>query len=254
MDARMAHDSAQWPDPIEVLNEGGPSPIVLVCEHASNHVPDQYDGLGLRPADLVDHIAWDPGAAALTRALSDRLSAPAFLGTYSRLLIDLNRPIHVPSAMPKQSEATDIPGNQTIALDEALHRVRRIFTPFHARIQAHLDERQLAGRPTTVISIHSFSPSYLGATRPWHAGVLYNRCTGLGEGIADALAADAALHIGRNAPYRIEAESDYCVLVHGEARALPAVLIEVRNDQLATPEGVDAWTARLADAFVSVAV
>lgn len=251
MQPRMVRDGAHWPEPVEVLNERGSSGIVLVCEHASNYMPQEYGGLGLGPDDLGDHIAWDPGAAALTRELSRMLDATAFLGTYSRLLIDLNRPVHVETAMPKRSEATDIPGNQNIPLDEALNRVRRIFTPFHARIQAHLDERQLAGRRTMLISIHSFSPSFLGDARPWHAGVLFNRSAALGEGIAAALAADPALTVGRNEPYRIDPESDYCVLVHGEARGLPAVLIEVRNDQLATAAAVRAWAARLADAFPS---
>jgi predicted N-formylglutamate amidohydrolase len=243
-------DAAQdWPDPVEVLNELGRSPVVLVCEHASNHIPAKYDGLGLSGDALEAHIAWDIGAAAVTRHLSRLLDAPAFLATYSRLLIDLNRPPHVASAVPKRSERTDIPGNRDLPAGEARRRVRSIFNPYHARIQAHLDERQTAGRPTCVISIHSFTPVFEDVDRPWHAGILFGQSEAEGEQIARALETDPDLVIGRNEPYRIEPDSDYCVLVHGEARGLPAVLVEIRNDGLSSPAEISAWADRLAAAI-----
>ena len=56
-----------WPDPVEVLNPDGASDVVLLCEHASNFIPAEYDGLGLSPHELSRHIAWDIGAARVTR-------------------------------------------------------------------------------------------------------------------------------------------------------------------------------------------
>src|SRR5690606_3354357 len=114
-----AHDRAgrqeDWPPPVEAINEAGSSDIVLLCEHASNHLPAEYGGLGLAAVDLTRHIAWDIGAAAVTRALAVALDAPAFLGTYSRLLVDLNRPFAAPNAIPVRSEATDIAGNRVMS-------------------------------------------------------------------------------------------------------------------------------------------
>src|SRR3546814_13738301 len=75
---------ADWPTPVERVNAIGRSPLILVCEHATNHVPSCYRGLGLSPADLDRHIAWDIGAAALTRRLAELPDAPALLGAYSR--------------------------------------------------------------------------------------------------------------------------------------------------------------------------
>jgi predicted N-formylglutamate amidohydrolase len=92
-------------------NEGGASPFVLPCEHASNHVPAAYAGLGLPPRDLGRHIARDIGAAALARGMSRRLDAPPFLSGYSRLLIDCNRPPGAPTSIRARSGGTDIPGN-----------------------------------------------------------------------------------------------------------------------------------------------
>src|SRR3546814_3461321 len=106
---------ADWPTPVERVNAIGRSPLILVCEHATNHVPSCYRGLGLSPADLDRHIAWDIGAAALTRRLAEMPDAPAFLGAYSRLLIDLNRPLDIPGSIPVRYEATIVTGNDALA-------------------------------------------------------------------------------------------------------------------------------------------
>jgi hypothetical protein len=82
-----AASATQWPAAVEVLNESGRSPFVLIYEHASNYIPAEYHKLGLDDQELARHIAWDIGAANVTRALSKRLDASAFLGGYSRLLI-----------------------------------------------------------------------------------------------------------------------------------------------------------------------
>jgi predicted N-formylglutamate amidohydrolase len=90
-----------------------------------------------------------------------RLDAPAFLATYSRLLIDLNRPLNSITSIPTLSEATEIPGNIAIGTEERRHRAERIFEPFHARIADHLDRRMRAGRPTPILTVHSFVPVFL---------------------------------------------------------------------------------------------
>ena len=116
--SRMQHepalDHADWPPALEIVNQAGRSPIVLICEHASNHMPAEYGGLGLGPVDLSRHIAWDVGAAEVTRHLARLLDAPAFLAGYSRLLIDLNRPLGAASSIPLVSEATEIPGADAV--------------------------------------------------------------------------------------------------------------------------------------------
>jgi predicted N-formylglutamate amidohydrolase len=235
-----------WPAPVEILNPSGRSETVLVCEHASNHMPAEYAGLGVSAEDRQRHIAWDIGAAEVTRGLAARLDAAAFLGTYSRLLIDLNRPVDVPSSMPVLSEATPIPGNVAIADAERVRRIERIFRPFQAAIADHLTARLAAGRPTRIVAVHSFTPVYLGVPRPWHAGVLYDQAKSLGDAVLAGLAADPRLVVAANVPYVIGRTEDYTVPVHGNDRDIPAVLIEIRQDLIAAGEGVDEWVGRLA--------
>ncbi len=246
-----AHPTADddWPEPIEIINEAGASPVVLLCEHASNFIPPRYHGLGLAQDDLCRHIAWDIGAAAVTRALSRALDAPAFLATASRLLLDLNRPCESPTAMPERSEDTDVPGNRDLTTAERALRIERLFTPFHDRIAAHLNARRKAGRTTQIVTIHSFTPVFHGEARPWHAGVLFGAAETFGHAMIAALCRDDSLIVGENRPYDIDRASDWSVPVHGDDRGLAAVLIEIRQDLLADDAGVAEWASRLAGAI-----
>ena len=238
------------PDPVTLVNAGGASPFVLLCEHASNHIPARYASLGLPPAELERHIAWDIGAASLARRLSAQLDAPLFLAGVSRLLIDLNRPPGVPTSMPERSEDTPIPGNQRIGTAEREAREAVWFHPFHAAVAALLDRRQAQGRPAVVIGVHSFTPRFQDLDRPWHAGVLFGAAETFGRSLAAAIGTDPALVVGENEPYRIEPGiHDYTVPVHGDARGLDAALIEVRQDLLADKAGIEAWALRLASAL-----
>jgi predicted N-formylglutamate amidohydrolase len=238
-----------WPEAVEVLNEAGRSDIVLLCEHASNHIPAEYARLGLDAHHLRRHIAWDIGAAELTRRLSARLDAPAFLATYSRLLLDLNRPLGSPGSIPARSEDTDIPGNADVGAVEAARRAERMFFPFHDRVAGHLDARERDRLPTRIVTIHSFTPVFLGVSRLWHAGVLSDRAGNFGDAILSELRANGSLHVAANVPYTISRDADYAVPVHGDDRGLDAVLIEVRQDLVSDTEGIERWTDRLACAL-----
>jgi predicted N-formylglutamate amidohydrolase len=246
--AEVGPDAAE-PPAVTLLNEAGSSPFVLLCEHASNYIPAAYRTLGLPPEALERHIAWDIGAADLARHLSALLDAPLFLSGYSRLLIDLNRPLSAPSSIPEVSEATVIPGNHGLGAEERARRTTAYFTPFHDRVSVLLDGRAAAGCPATVIGVHSFTPVLLDIRRPWHAGVLYGRAAGFASALITHLAAEDGLVIGDNEPYRIETDMDYTVPVHGDQRGTDAVLLEVRQDLLEAPEARAEWAARLAAAL-----
>ena len=241
--------SPDWPPAVEILNAAGRSALILICEHASNHIPSQYARLGLDDEDLARHIAWDIGAADVTRALSKRLDATAFLSGYSRLLIDLNRPLHVADSIPQRSEATEIPGNCSLAVAERERRARLMFHPFHDSLRAHIDRRAADGRRNVLIAIHSFTPVYLGQSRAWHAGVLFDKAEALGQALIAHLRRDPSLNVDANVPYSVGAEEDYALVVHGDLLGNPAALIEIRNDLIADAAGVAEWTDRLAPAL-----
>ena len=92
----------------EVIQGGQNSSLLFLCDHASNRLPQ--GALGLDPALLATHIAYDIGAAAVTRALAKAYGAPALLGGWSRLLIDLNRGADDPTLVMQLSDGSIIPG------------------------------------------------------------------------------------------------------------------------------------------------
>jgi predicted N-formylglutamate amidohydrolase len=243
------------PPAVTMVNQAGASPVVLLCEHAANHIPARYGRLGLTDADLRRHIAYDIGAAEVARELSRRLDAVLVLSGYSRLLIDCNRPLAASSSIPERSEATDIPGNIGIDGAERACRDALFFAPFRERVAAMLDARLREGRPTLLIGMHSFTPVYLGMRRVWHAGFLYLRAARLGRALIEALrAADASLVVGDNEPYQVTFEGDFTVPYQGDARGIPTALIEVRQDLIGDAAGQAVWGERLAGVLASVAV
>jgi len=217
-------------------------------------VPHKLGSLGVSAADMERHIAWDIGAADVAIRLAAALDAFAILQTYSRLVIDCNRRPGIPASIVRISESTRIPGNEIVTVEEAAARDREIFRPYHDRIRTELDTRQAQGRPTILISVHSFTPRFHGNQRPWHAGVLYNRDARLASELLRRLRADPGLVIGDNEPYSVGDTTDYTIPEHGERRGLPHVGIELRQDLISAEAGQREWAERLARALVSIVV
>jgi len=244
----MRENEELSPPAARVINAQGASSYVLLCEHASRYIPAKYQDLGLHQSELGRHIAWDIGAEEVAMQLSSHLDAPLVCANYSRLLIDLNRPVDSSSSVPYLSESTFIPGNANLSRSERQERIDAYFTPFQNCVERLLDARTAAGRSTTVIGVHSFTPIYNGVARPWQAGILFRKSARFGRALVQALGGPAA-GIAENQPYQIDDESDYTVPIHGEARGLDAVLVEIRQDLIS--RGVDAadWGLRLARAL-----
>jgi predicted N-formylglutamate amidohydrolase len=231
--------------PYTLIREASEHPLILVCEHASRFIPSALKDLGLSFEAAREHIAWDIGALALAEHLSQTLGVTLLAANYSRLLIDLNRPRHAPDSIPAQSEIYQVPGNQQ--LDEATREYRRttLFQPFHTRLKNLIDERVAQGRAVRVVGIHSFTPIYYGQPRTLEAGVLFGRSGDYAQRVIDGLGRHTKKVAG-NQPYRIDPLGDMTVPVHGDARGMESVLIEVRNDLLRTPEDIERWSAYLA--------
>ena len=234
-------------DPVvfEVERPEGQSPFLLIADHAGRHIPRQLGYLGLESADLQRHIAWDIGIAGLASQLAARMDACLIRQNYSRLVIDCNRPLLAPDSIADHSEKTPIPGNRHVSPGEGSQRAQAIFHPYHNRIRQELQARKQAGRSTILISLHSFTPVYLGQNRPWHAGVLYHRDTRLAHALRDLLRKEPGLVIGDNEPYSVSDASDYSIPVHGERNGLPHVELEIRQDLIINAAGQRAWVERL---------
>jgi len=230
--------------PFTVLNPQGDPAVLLVCDHASNYTPPEYDSLGLPAPEFSRHIAWDIGAADCTRALSGLLNAPAVLAGFSRLLIDPNRGADDPTLVMKLSDGAIIPGNRHADQAEIDRRISRFYQPYHEAITARLAAARAAGVICALISIHSFTPVFHGYQRPWHIGILWDKDARLARPLLETLGAEPGLCVGDNQPYSGELVGD-SMFRHGTRNGLPHVLIELRQDLIDTASGARNWAVRL---------
>lgn len=229
-------------------NRTGRAPVLLVCDHASNAIPECFAALGLGAATLEDHVAWDIGALALAVRLAGALDAVLIAAPVSRLVVDPNRAPDAHDLIPLTAEGQPIRGNAKLSASARAERIRAYHDPFHDSIAAHL-----ATRPDIIalVSVHSFTPILFGKPRPWHAGVLHGPDARLADVMIDVLSRDPQLNIGRNEPYAPEHGVFYTMERHAKGRA--TVMIEVRNDLIRDEVGQARWAERLAEA-VNVAV
>jgi len=219
---------------------GAQSKLLFLCDHATNRVPSEYGNLGLARKLFETHIAYDIGAAFVTRALAESFGAAALLGGVSRLLIDLNRGADDPTLVMKLSDGSIIPGNRDAGADEVARRMSRFHAPYHAAIR---QEMARIGEGAILVSIHSFTPAWKGVRRPWEMGVLYGRDARLARPLMKHLAA-AGFTVGDNEPYTGALEGD-TLDIHGTQTGHANVLIEIRQDFLDQEEKARAFATRL---------
>jgi predicted N-formylglutamate amidohydrolase len=248
-DSLAALLSPRDPHPVEIVNAEGGSDIVLSCEHAGRAVPDRLGDLGVSPADMERHIAWDVGAEEVSRRLSALLDAPLVMQRYSRLVVDCNRPFNAQDCFPKVSDGTRVPGNEGLCERERQQRFKYIHQPFHHALAQVLDRR--ADRPTCLVASHSFTPRLAdGKVRPWHLGALFNRDSRLADRfLATFKKQNPDILAVPNEPYMVDDFSDYTIPLHGEGRGLPHLLLEIRNDMIADQDGQKRWAALVAEAL-----
>jgi predicted N-formylglutamate amidohydrolase len=236
---------APGPHPVETVEGAVGSGVLILCDHASNAVPADYGDLGLPAHEFERHIAYDIGAASVTRSLARRLGAPAILTRFSRLLIDPNRGRDDPTLVMRLSDGAVIPGNARVDFEEVMRRIARFYDPYDAAIAAAVERALAAGHPPVIVTVHSFTPVWRGRPRPWHAGILWDADDRFAKPLLDGLRAEEGLVVGDNEPYDGALSGD-TVDRHGTVRGLANALIEIRQDLIAHEAGAEEWAARFA--------
>lgn len=225
--------------------------LILLADHASNGLPAEYGSLGLPAAEFERHIAYDIGVEAVTRGLAAMLGCPALMTRFSRLLIDPNRGADDPTLIMRLSDGAIIPGNARMGEDERARRIARFYRPYHDAIANEVARCLVDGSVPALVSVHSFTPFWKGTPRPWHVGILWERDHRFSDRLIAAFQAMGDLVVGDNEPYAGNLEGD-TLYVHGLGRGLAHVLIEIRQDLIATQSGVDEWVERLSRAIKPV--
>jgi predicted N-formylglutamate amidohydrolase len=250
---RLSGSPATQRESFEIIDGPATSRYILVCDHASNAIPAEYGNLGLDPINLKRHIAYDIGAAELTRALAKELAAPAVLSRFSRLLIDPNRGDDDPTLVMKLSDGAIVPGNAKVDDAEVARRIARFSGPYHAAIDAMTDRAIAAGVTPILFSIHSFTPIFHDGPRPWDCSVLWEEDGRFALPLLAALGAEPDIVTGENEPYAGALKGD-SMTRHGFDRGLPHAIVEIRQDLLDDAAGVSAWAARFSRILTGLTV
>ncbi|WP_044026940.1 N-formylglutamate amidohydrolase [Ruegeria sp. TM1040] len=218
--------------------------VIIVCEHAANWIPPSLDALGLDDAARDSHIAWDPGALGVARKLAELLKGPLVEGCISRLVYDLNRPPESPTAIPPASEIFDVPGNRDLSDAARAQRVEAVYEPFRAALAEEIATRESALR--LMVTVHSFTPVYNGETRAVELGLLHGRDDRFAKAMLAHQPEGLAWDVRLNEPYSASDGVAHTLDVHGCDNGLLNVMLEIRNDLIATPAQQDAWATALA--------
>lgn len=233
----------------ERLAPDGASPLLLLCEHAGAEIPAPWSGLGLDPAYLSTHYAYDPGAGLVTRHLSRALDAAAVLSRYSRIFLDYNRFPGDWDYIRPDLGGIPVPRNLVIDAGERGRREAIAAAPVHGAIEA-----MRAGR-SAVISIHSFTPVMADDRRMVDVAILWDEDSGFVRVALDELKARAGrfgLRPGDNAPYDLRKVGARSLKTHAADHALPYFYIEVNNGLFSNPETTARVTSLLDETLSAV--
>jgi predicted N-formylglutamate amidohydrolase len=232
-------------DGAEILSVDAPAGVLLVCDHASNRVPAQLANLGLSAAELDQHIGWDIGAAALTRALSVRLDASAVLARYSRLVIDCNRAPDARDLVPLVSDGVAVPANAGLGAEDIALRLENYHEPYHRAIHRLLSDPARLVPRTAMVAVHSFTPRMNGQDRPWHLGLLFDDDARLAQALQAESAHEPGYVVGINQPYAPSDGIYYTLARHAAPLRMLNVMLEVRNDLLSRTQDIEHQADRL---------
>lgn len=240
---RATEQETQFAPTVE--NAAARGRIILVCEHASNHIPAPWGDLGLSAEQRRAHIAWDPGALGLARGLMRRLDAVLIHAPVSRLVYDCNRAPDMPGAMPARSEVHDIPGNAAITPEERRRRTEAIYLPWHDALHGLVMRRVALGLQPVMVTIHSFTPVYHGKPRAVEFGIINDADPTLPLAIHRA-AQSTRLRAELNQPYSAADDVTHTLRVMATPYGLPNAMLEVRNDLIADAAAEEAMAEILA--------
>jgi predicted N-formylglutamate amidohydrolase len=238
--------------PYRLVNEAGPAPLVIICDHASNRVPAPYGDLGLPPAVFERHIAWDIGAAAISELLARHFDAPAILSDVSRLVIDCNRGFEDAGLAPAVSDGIEVPANRDLSPVEREKRWRTYHQPYHRAVAAVIERKLAEGQQPVLLSIHSMTPAMRGVERPWQIAVCWDADRRLSTPMLAALRARPGIVVGDNQPYNIDPAEDYSVPFHATRYGLKHLQIEFRQDEIADASSQQRWAALFRDCLEEV--
>lgn len=235
------------PQPVTVYNAPAleNSSVLVICDHASNKIPKKLNALGVNNDTLEHHIAYDIGTEYIGKYIADDMNASTILSGFSRLVVDLNRDLDHNYSMPVMNDGLHIPGNDGLQPEQKQRRIDEIYTPYHSEIRASVETIRKQGKQPFVISVHSFTPEMDNIPRETEIGILWDHSN---KDIAQAMLENLKIRnpdlvIGNNQPYSFVDEPQLNHTIrHNLKDTTPYLIVEFRQDLVATKDGADKYT------------
>jgi predicted N-formylglutamate amidohydrolase len=178
--------------------------LVLSCEHASWTLPPGED-LGVDGDTLRSQASWDPGAFEIAARLGESLGLPVHAGAFSRMWVDLNRPLDNADVIPVVSYGARVPGNDRLSDAERSRRLELFHRPYWDAVDRDVRARLTDRARCLHLSSHSFDPALDPERRTFDVGVLYDPAYPFESALSERLLfglARAGLSVRANQPYR----------------------------------------------------
>ena len=233
------------PAPVGVRGAAATSRVLVICDHASNLVPAVLGDLGVAKERLNEHIGWDLGALGVARGIAEQLDGHLVFGRYSRLAADLNRAPRDVTAIPVISDGVLIPGNLGLTREQRDGRLRDLHNPYHEYVARFVTQALARGVSPVIVSVHSFTPTVSRISRPWQAGILWDKDPRVAIPLLAELRGQGVV-VGDNEPYSGRHTADYTLDRHAEANGLAHAAIELRQDCISNAGTQHIWAERLA--------
>tara|TARA_B100001996_G_scaffold112971_1_gene85473 strand:- start:81 stop:857 length:777 start_codon:yes stop_codon:yes gene_type:complete len=234
-----------------IVKKGTNDDFLIICDHASNRIPKNYNNLGIKSEEIISHRAFDIGAADVAKELSNKLDCALIMSNFSRLLIDPNRGVDDPTLIPKLSEGVKIKGNIEITNTkndkERLKRIKNFYLPYHEEIELFLSETLKKNIVPKIISIHSFTPIWKGKKRDIEVGILWDKDDRLSSIFLEYIKNNIC---GNNQPYNGRLVND-TLYRHATLRGIPHILIEIRQDLLESNKERLLWAEKIYDILIN---
>ncbi len=244
--------TANDPHPVEIQKVDNAIPVLVVCDHAGNSVPKQLQNRMPNAVDMNRHIAIDVGARMMAQTVAKALHATLVMQRYSRLVIDMNRPLDSPELCPPISDGTTIPFNHHLSAQQKAARINAIFKPYHNAIAKICDDCEPP--IMAMVAIHSFSPQLRNQPpRRWHGDLISRTSIDVARDLRCLLQVERPdLQFGVNSIFAVTDTSDYTIRSHAETRGLQALSIEIRNDLLTNDDNILYWGRLLAKCLATI--
>ena len=191
-------------DNFEVFEGSENIPVVLSCEHASKHIPEELNNLGVSVEELNKcNFLCDKGVEEAYDFLVSEIGCRGIKAKVSRLVIDVNRDIDQEELIRETCGPHSFGGNKELTEEEKNDRIKKYYLPYRNKLHDLLSECEKKYGVCFYFSIHTMENCFENERREMDFAIIFNK----GEKVAKKLGSsleEMGHHVTYNNPYTLK--------------------------------------------------